>query len=469
MNIAAIVLAAGRSTRMDGQPKGLVALGGKTMLEHCISALSQNGLSDIRVVTGHRAAEFTPTHDYTLVYNPDFHQGMFSSIQAGLRSLIAQSDKTGETPEAVFLLPVDAALLKPRTVMDILEHWTNERGRKPEDRRALIPGMLGRTGHPVLIPERFFASILDWKGDYGLRGCLAAMLPPEDADAFMSGRLKAGRGGIQLVGVADQGVLSDIDTPEDLAEAEAFLEETEQRTMPSLEEAWQILRSGNLTPLKIRHSVLVALGSFRLATALAQRGFPANPALCLGAGLLHDLFRQEREHAIRAFEVFSLLGWPKTAFVAGCHTILPSVYRRRMGIDIYDSGFMHPPVPDSSQKLADEFFYSSIAVYLADKYAKNDLLVSLAERFSGIRDWFAADAERVKAIDRREQIAQLMEEWLAERLWSRPADVVAHALDHPMEDRLKAVYESSDLSRDDRHFHPWCGAAGQPALASTRT
>ena len=52
--ISAIILAAGFSSRM-GELKGLLSLGGRTLLEHCVALFRDCGIEDVVVVTGHRA------------------------------------------------------------------------------------------------------------------------------------------------------------------------------------------------------------------------------------------------------------------------------------------------------------------------------------------------------------------------------------------------------------------------------
>lgn len=85
----AIILAAGYSSRM-GDFKSLLKLGPYRAIKHAVRCFLLAGVFDVRVVTGFRAEEVVETVKplrVTVIYNPDFDKGMYSSVQAGLRSL----------------------------------------------------------------------------------------------------------------------------------------------------------------------------------------------------------------------------------------------------------------------------------------------------------------------------------------------------------------------------------------------
>src|SRR5580658_3357163 len=88
MNVA-IILAAGESRRM-GQPKQLLPFAGKTMLECVIDAFRSPRVDEIRVVLGYKADEIAARISHApckIVKNERYQQGMFTSMQAGLRHL----------------------------------------------------------------------------------------------------------------------------------------------------------------------------------------------------------------------------------------------------------------------------------------------------------------------------------------------------------------------------------------------
>src|SRR5664279_6348180 len=93
MNVA-IILAAGESRRM-GEPKQLLPFGGTTMLECVIDAFRSSRVDQIIVVLGHKAEEISQklgtAPQLKIVKNPHYPQGMFTSVQAGLRALPEQA------------------------------------------------------------------------------------------------------------------------------------------------------------------------------------------------------------------------------------------------------------------------------------------------------------------------------------------------------------------------------------------
>ena len=86
--IAAIVLAAGKSERM-GTPKALLPLRGRTFLDNILEAISQSSVQKTVVVVGHHKAEIEGhvSPGIPVIYNPDYEQGMITSLQAGIRAL----------------------------------------------------------------------------------------------------------------------------------------------------------------------------------------------------------------------------------------------------------------------------------------------------------------------------------------------------------------------------------------------
>lgn len=188
-NIAAIILAAGYSSRM-GAFKPLLPFGETTVLERSIALFRAAGIADIRVVIGHRADELLPLLarlEVRLLFNVHYAQGMFSSVLAAAASLEAEN-------EAFFLLPVDFPLLRPESVERLMRAWRSGEGR------ILYPTCHGRRGHPPLLATVYREAILAWPGHGGLRALLQQY--QEEAVNIETG---------------DEGILLDMDTPEDYA------------------------------------------------------------------------------------------------------------------------------------------------------------------------------------------------------------------------------------------------------------
>ena len=188
---AAVVVAAGLSSRMDGF-KPLLPLGSSTVLGCAAGLLRAAGVEFVLAVAGYRAEEVA-TEALRLsigcVRNKDFQSGMFSSVTTGLQALPDGFD-------GVFVLPADIPLVRPGTIRGLMARF---RG-KP----ALYPVFAGKRGHPPLIASRCLPRILGWEGVDGLRGALGHMEHEEGADEMIC---------------ADENILFDLDTPEDYRQA----------------------------------------------------------------------------------------------------------------------------------------------------------------------------------------------------------------------------------------------------------
>lgn len=212
--VCAVVLAAGFSTRMGGEPKALLPLGGTTMLGMALRVLTEAGIERIRVVTGHGAEQVAAEalkHGAVPVHNPEAALGMYSSVCAGLLDLVREEEKQEEEPQgeeakeeepvaapvqAVFLLPVDAAPLRPQSLIALLRAW-RELDPQAQPGAVLLPSFAGRTGHPPLIGAAHIQPILIWQGDSqwqnqwqwrgGVRDYLGSLLRQESAGLFSLG------------------------------------------------------------------------------------------------------------------------------------------------------------------------------------------------------------------------------------------------------------------------------------------
>jgi CTP:molybdopterin cytidylyltransferase MocA len=185
---AAIVLAGGLSTRMK-QFKPLLTLGEGTVTDHVIDLFLHEGV-DVFLVAGYRHGDIvagTKKRDIAIVFNPDYEQGMFSSIQAGVR-------RVPPGYQAFFILPVDIPLVRVDTIRRLIQAAEKNPGS------IIYPVYQRKRGHPPLIPSTLAGDILGWGKGGGLR-------------AVLKSKEKLAR----EVPVRDSFILFDIDTPEDYA------------------------------------------------------------------------------------------------------------------------------------------------------------------------------------------------------------------------------------------------------------
>ncbi len=190
--MTAIVLAAGRSTRMGAANKLLADVGGRPMVRRVVEAALASAASPVLVVTGHQEAEVREALaglEVTFVHNPDYTKGLSSSLKAGI----------GAVPEAA-----DGALVMLGDMPQITaEHLDRLIAAFAEDRgnSIIVPTHAGKRGNPVLWPRAYFAEMLQLEGDAGARRLLAA---------------HGSR--VREVDLGTDAIFADVDTPEALAQ-----------------------------------------------------------------------------------------------------------------------------------------------------------------------------------------------------------------------------------------------------------
>jgi nicotine blue oxidoreductase len=186
----AVVLSAGRSTRMGGRPKALLPLADRTFLETILARLDETGIADRRIVLGAHAPEIRAAvklPDDQVVLNPSPEAEMIDSFRLGLRALpLAGLD-------GVVLWPVDHPHVQAPTLSLLL------RQAAVEDAALVLPAHGGRRGHPVVLATRILPEI-------------EAVPPGEGVRSVV----RAHEGDLVCIEVPDAGVLRDVDTPDDL-------------------------------------------------------------------------------------------------------------------------------------------------------------------------------------------------------------------------------------------------------------
>ena len=188
MRIASIVLAAGRSSRMGPRNKLLEPVNGEPMIRRAAATALASGTAPIVVVTGYEAAAVTATlHglDVTAILNPDYADGLSTSLRAGLRALSPDI-------EGALILLGDMPETEVGVLRALMAAFT--------DASAIcVPMRHGRRGNPVLWGRRYFAEMMELTGDAGAKPVMT-------------------RHAAQLieVEVTTDSIFHDIDAPDDL-------------------------------------------------------------------------------------------------------------------------------------------------------------------------------------------------------------------------------------------------------------
>jgi molybdenum cofactor cytidylyltransferase len=167
--VAAIVLAAGRSSRM-GQHKLLLPLGGRPLVSYAVKAASASSADPVIVVLGFQAAEIEaalPAGRFRVCVNPHFATGMSSSLALGITTLSAVPPSSGRSISGALILLADQPLISTSLVNRLLE-----RASATPD-AIIAAAYAGVRSTPVYFPSRLFDELLHITGDEGGRSVIA--------------------------------------------------------------------------------------------------------------------------------------------------------------------------------------------------------------------------------------------------------------------------------------------------------
>jgi molybdenum cofactor cytidylyltransferase len=156
--ISAILLAAGQSKRM-GELKQLMPFGQSTIVEQAVDNLLGSAVDEVIVVVGYKAEDVTKAiaaKSIKLVINPDYEQGMSTSIIAGLKLVRGKV-------QGVMLAMGDQPLVDSQTINRLIEEFYNH------DKGIAVPTYQGRRGHPIIFAIKYKKQLLKLRGDVGGR------------------------------------------------------------------------------------------------------------------------------------------------------------------------------------------------------------------------------------------------------------------------------------------------------------
>lgn len=158
--IAIALLAAGRGSRMNHkQPKPLTPLQGNPLFYYALNAARESGLSPILTVVGYQAdavmKAIPPGVD--IVFNPDWHNGISSSVQAALKAL-----KAYPQVQAICIGLADQPLISKKSYQRLAQAY--EQGAT----LAVATYGSGRC-NPVLIADTLWANVMKLTGDQGVK------------------------------------------------------------------------------------------------------------------------------------------------------------------------------------------------------------------------------------------------------------------------------------------------------------
>ena len=177
LSTAAIILAAGSSSRMGGgRHKLLLPLDDRPVLAHVIDATLASQARPIIVVLGHQSDQvrsqikhYTIHHDITLVENTHYLQGMSTSLRIGIQTILTNGYRKGTLSyrvDSALIMLGDQPLITPRVIDTLITAY------RTAGTPIVAPLYNGKRGSPVLFDKNLFAELIEVTGDEGGRTVL---------------------------------------------------------------------------------------------------------------------------------------------------------------------------------------------------------------------------------------------------------------------------------------------------------
>jgi molybdenum cofactor cytidylyltransferase len=198
--VAAIVLGAGRSSRMGEANKLLLTIGGIPIVQRVVDAALKADLCAVTVVTGHQFEEVQNMlggRSVNFVHNSNYRDGISASLKLGLSSLPPDID-------GVMILLADMPLITATHINELIAEFN-----PALERDIVAPIREGRLGNPVIWSARYIPDMMRLGGDRGARPLL---------EEFAAN--------VWEVPMGDDAVFLDVDTPAALDEANAVWQNT---------------------------------------------------------------------------------------------------------------------------------------------------------------------------------------------------------------------------------------------------
>jgi molybdenum cofactor cytidylyltransferase len=156
------VLAAGTSSRF-GDTKLVQCLRGKPLIQHALLAAQGACAGSVVLVVGHDQDAVTSASGGLsdgLIVNPDYREGIGSSIAAGVRGCRGGAD-------AVLIMLADQPLVTTAHLNEIIDTWSGA------DNEIIASSFDNVFGPPILFPGSSFDTLSALTGDDGAKKLLA--------------------------------------------------------------------------------------------------------------------------------------------------------------------------------------------------------------------------------------------------------------------------------------------------------
>ena len=163
MRIAAVILAAGQSSRFNGC-KQLAKINGRTLLELSINTLKRTDIDDCFVITGRwhqQISEFIQrnNHKAQLLFNPNWQAGIGNSIAFAVTTLAQDYD-------AILIALADQVAITQQNYQQLLDKFAIQQ------QDIVCANYQNTRGVPAVFSEKTFAQLSSLDGDKGAKKLL---------------------------------------------------------------------------------------------------------------------------------------------------------------------------------------------------------------------------------------------------------------------------------------------------------
>ena len=161
--ISAVILAAGESRRMGKQNKLLLPIGGEALLVKLVTSVCASDVGQVLVVIGHEAEKIRrELNEFPLnfVYNPNFSEGMTTSIKYGVKVVSHECD-------GLLICLGDMPFINTSEINKLIHAYVKNRIKG--EGLIVVPVFKRQRGNPVLFSIEFRNDILEHKKESGCK------------------------------------------------------------------------------------------------------------------------------------------------------------------------------------------------------------------------------------------------------------------------------------------------------------
>lgn len=152
LKVGVVLLAAGKGSRMGDVPKCLLALDGVALIRRHLAAMTEAGIDDLVIVTGHYHEQIEPAISgltARIIRNPEPEEGQQSSVRIGLEAL-------GPGLDLAVVALADQPLVGSAELHELLAAFR----RRPAGTQIVYPAVGGQRGNPVAFAGEIVAAML---------------------------------------------------------------------------------------------------------------------------------------------------------------------------------------------------------------------------------------------------------------------------------------------------------------------